>query len=294
VTETTLPDCSIPFAKLTGAGNDFVVLEAARAPAESLLGAWVRRVCARAVGVGADGVVLVDEAAGQHATRLRFFNPDGLEHDFCGNGLRCAARWLALQRGQDPTDLFLVTAAGPVEARVEGRLVRTTLPDIETGPEPVETLAPGLEGRGFRQRAGVPHLVVLVDDPYLVDLARYGPVLRHDPRFAPDGVNVDLVSAAQGRQAVIRTWERGVEGETLGCGSGAVAAALVLAEVAGWTSPIELLTRSGEGLTVSLERLTGTRRRVSLSGQARTVYHGQLSVEACDYDPTSIRGRNAL
>jgi diaminopimelate epimerase len=155
-------------------------------------------------------------------------------------------------------------------------MVRTELPEVTGEPLPVEPLPDGLEGVAYAVTAGVPHLCVLVAEPAQVDVVSWGRRLRHDPRFEPEGVNVDFVTRDPASPVPIRTYERGVEDETLACGSGAVAAALVLFRTAERESPVVFETRSRELLEVVIEPAGGARYRVALGGSARLVYRGEL------------------
>jgi diaminopimelate epimerase len=263
------------FLKMSGAGNDFIVLPEAEAVNAPRREAWVRQLCARGVGVGADGVVLVGEGRGGEPARVRFYNADGGEADFCGNGLRCAARFLALNGAASPLDL--VTAWGTVRAEVAEATVRVTLPDVNEEPRRVEPVGHGVVGEAYFLHAGVPHIVVLVQDPEALDVANFGALLRSDTRFGSEGTNVDFVAADAKAPVAIRTFERGVEGETLACGSGAVASALVLFRLRGMASPIRFATRSGSILEVSFASRRDGGYHVALAGEARLVYRGELA-----------------
>jgi diaminopimelate epimerase len=259
----------LPVTKMSGAGNDFVVLDAAAAASVQDLRAWVRRVCRRGLSVGADGVLVVSPEDG--AVRVRFYNPDGGEA-FCGNGSRCAARFAVL-RGLAGRSLRLRTAAGEVAAEVIGDRVRLRLPaPRDLGPW--EGRAGGEPLAGRRIVAGVPHLVLEVEDVAAAPLERWGPALAHAPEFGAHGTNVDVVSARAEGGLSIRTWERGVEGETLACGSGAVAAGL-FAAIGGRGSDLTLVPASGIPL-----RVQAGPDAAFLEGDARVVFEGTLSEEA--------------
>jgi diaminopimelate epimerase len=256
--------------KMSGAGNDFVVLDAESARGIPDLAAWARRVCRRGLSVGADGVLVVSAEDG--AVRVLFLNPDGGEA-FCGNGTRCAARFAVL-RGLAGETLRLRTAAGDVEARVQGAHVRLELP----GPQ---DLGPweGSSLSGRRILAGAPHLVLEVDDVGAAPLDRWGPALAHHPDFGLAGTNVDVVARGADGVLRIRTWERGVEGETLSCGSGAVAGAHFLALRQG-TVEVPVLPASGILLRVILRGSLTAPTGALLEGDARVIFEGTLPEEA--------------
>jgi diaminopimelate epimerase len=267
----------VRFEKMSGAGNDFVVLAASAW--ESLSGdraAWVRAVCRRGLSVGADGVLVVsNEAPGR--VRVVFFNPDGGEA-FCGNGSRCAARYAATKGLAGAADMTLITSFGEVPAVVDGPTVHLTLPP----PEDLGTLT--LEGdaatfRGRRIFAGVPHVVFPVEELASFPLERIGPVLRRHPKLGPSGANVNLVERDERGRIHVRTWERGVENETLACGSGAVAVALA-ARLDGAPETVVVVPRSGFALTVSIPGDPAHPLSARLSGDARFVFEGVLGPEA--------------
>jgi len=267
----------IPFSKYSGAGNDFVLAGDEQLP-EGAPSDLARRICPRSTGIGVDGLVVVSrDAPGRF--RVRFFNPDGSEIDMCGNGARCASRYLVDEGWADPRHV-LVTAQGPIQSEVGGgdvALVYRLLPEVEAHPE-LET--PLGARRAWLVRIGVPHLVLPVEEMpggSIEDLCR--PLRRH-PALGPGGANVNLVQLDGESSGRIRTWERGVEGETSACGSGAMSALLALsgADLAG--SELDLTTHSGASLHVT--RLgTGTAdtrqggEPVRLAGPARRIFLGR-------------------
>jgi diaminopimelate epimerase len=262
------------FYKMSGSGNDFVMVDATREPPGNLASASVvQAVCARATGIGADGIVFL-EASQTADYRMTYLNSDGSRADLCGNATLCSAR-LASELGLIGEGPFRVeTDAGVLDARL-----------LEEGPEvdlrPVTDVRPRLPFRlesgeswiGFAL-AGVPHLVARVEDVSTVDLLGRGRPLRHDPSL-PHGANVNFVSPDGAGGWRIRTFERGVEGETLACGTGAVATAVLLQEAAEIEQRVALTTRSGRRLRVRLERVSSG-WRPSLSGEARLVFEGRF------------------
>jgi diaminopimelate epimerase len=262
------------FYKMSGSGNDFVMVDAMREPPGGLSEpSVVQAVCARATGVGADGIVFLEPSSSAEY-RMTYLNSDGSRADLCGNASLCSAR-LATELGIVGGGEFRVeTDAGVLGARL-----------LETGPEvdlqPVSDVRPTLPFRleagerwmGFAL-AGVPHLIVRVDDVATVDVVGRGRPLRHEPSL-PHGANVNFVSPIGADSWRIRTFERGVEGETLACGTGAVATAILLRETGEAAGQVKLTTRSGRVLRVRLERVGG-RWRPSLSGEARMVFEGRF------------------
>jgi diaminopimelate epimerase len=265
----------VDIVKMSGAGNDFIVI--GREQASSLgtaFDAWVVGVCRRGLSVGADGVVLVT-ARGDGVADVRFFNPDGSEA-FCGNATRCAARYVAM-RSRCGVELTLHTAIGSVPARLRGERVALELPVPVDRGELAWTVA-GERHVVHWIDAGVPHALIAVEDVDAAPLSSWGPALRRHPVFGPGGTNVDLVALAPGGVRV-RTWERGVEGETLSCGSGAMAAGL-WARLHGAGERIRVGTASGIDLEVCLVGPPAQPSGATLEGDARIIFEGVVTAEA--------------
>jgi diaminopimelate epimerase len=267
----------IAFFKMTGSGNDFVMLDGRSTPAERWTSAMVTALCDRRNGVGADGLVVLTPAGGS-SVRMTFWNSDGSRAAMCGNAALCSAR-LSVSLGLvPPGQLCLLTDAGTVEARAEGQqeLAEIRMPDFEL-PAEVPGLGTG-QGESWLVAAtvGVPHLVVRVPNIESIDVLGRGRQLRFDPRLGAAGANVNFVapSARPGEPWLIRTYERGVEGETLACGTGTVAAALALADRAEAQLPVRFRARGGPELLVR-GRIDGRRATDAwLGGQGRLLFRG--------------------
>jgi diaminopimelate epimerase len=265
------------FYKMTGGGNDFILIDNREGKVDAdALRPSIPLICRRRFSVGADGLIILEHSAKAHF-RWRFFNADGSEAEMCGNGGRCAAR-LAHLLGMAPADLTFETRAGLIKAQVKGTIVQLTLPppsDIRLG---IFLPIGDKEISVDFVNTGVPHAVILAPDLHEVDVVGLGRRIRQHEAFQPGGTNVDFISVDNGRVA-IRTYERGVEDETLACGTGAVAAAII-AGVRGLTSsPTTVIPRSGEPLIIYSEG-TGKIKEVSLEGEVRMIYHGWLDEEA--------------
>lgn len=262
------------FFKMSGSGNDFIVVDATGQSADDLLERdMVRALCARATGIGADGVVLLEHSSVADY-RMTYLNSDGSRANLCGNASLCSAR-LASELGLLKTTEFKIqTDAGVLAARLSNEGAEIDLPAVrDVRPGLPIRLEPGERSIGFAL-AGVPHLVVRVDDVEIVDVVGRGRPLRHHASLE-QGANVNFVSATGGVWRV-RTYERGVEGETLACGTGAVATAILLAVGAEITDRVALMTRSGRLLQVRLSKAPGGGWQPSLSGEARIVFQGQI------------------
>ncbi|MBA3554251.1 MAG: diaminopimelate epimerase [Gemmatimonadales bacterium] len=261
--------------KMTGSGNDFVVLDGRATEPDRWPAARVSAICDRRTGVGADGLVILSpDGAGRVA--MTYWNSDGSRAALCGNAALCSARLAVYLEMAGPGDLCLLTEAGVVRARADGAgdAAEINVPDF-----PVPEEVPGLEpAPGERWVAlgipGVPHLVVRVDDIEEIDLHGRGRALRFDPRLGPPGANVNFVAppAAPADAWLIRTYERGVEGETLACGTGTVAAGVALAARGEAPLPIRFRSRGGPELVVRATIHGTSASDVWLGGQGRLVF----------------------
>ena len=262
------------FWKMSGSGNDFVFLDGRTAGVAALeTPEAIGRICSRTEGIGADGVVIIQPTATE-AFSIRYFNRDGSRGELCGNASLCSSR-LAVQLGFAKADGFTFsTDAGLISGRlVAGEAEIDLQPAQGLRPDAGIALESGEQRMGFID-TGVPHLVVLVTDAESVDLMRRGAELRRHPSLAA-GANVNFLSPA-GAMWRMRTYERGVEGETLACGTGSAASAAILEAWGLAKSPVELLTTSGRILTATV-RHSGPEIRPSLKGEGRLVYSGEIA-----------------
>ena len=273
--------------KMTGSGNDFVMVDARHTTPADWSVADIRAVCARGTGIGADGLVFVGPGSRPDTVRMVYFNSDGSRAAMCGNAALCSTR-LAARLGMAPSQrMTLETDAATYESRCapasDGERAELHLAPVQA-PTAVAgiTTAPG-ERKAVLGTVGVPHLVILVDDVEGVDVQGRGRVLRSDPALGPAGANVNFISpggASGGRASEwrMRTYERGIEDETLACGTGAVAAACALA---GWglaEPPMSFWTRSERRLEVRARRSAeGSYDDVWLAGEARVVVRGVIN-----------------
>lgn len=262
---------------MSGAGNDFIVVGPDDARGVEDRAGWARRVCTRGLSLGADGVLFV-ERAGPGRVRVHFVNPDG-SAAFCGNGSRCAARYAHLA-GLAGERMTLLTEIGEVPAELRGTRVRLVLPaPVDHGER--EAACGASVHRGRFVTAGIPHFVVFVDDLAGAPLDVWGPELRRHSVFGAAGTNVNLASF-DGAAVRMRTWERGVERETLCCGTGAVAVALA-ARLRGAPERVEL--RPAGGIPVHVELPGGPRSlgAAVLEGEARVLFRGEIEPEAWEW-----------
>ena len=269
----------IPFMKMSGSGNDFILIDH-REPflKEDRLKDFIQKVCRRRVSVGADGLILIERSE-KADFKWRFYNADGSEAEMCGNGGRCAARFACLKGITGPS-LKFETLAGILSAQVDGKKVKLEMTK-PFGVKLDEAISIEGEERIFSSiNTGVPHAVLFSEDLEELDILRRGRAIRYHPLFAPSGTNVDFVQVEKGPQLSIRTYERGVEGETLACGTGAVAAALIAAFKGLVKSPVSIKTRGGEVLMVYFEIEGREVKRVFFEGDVHFIYEAEMWEEA--------------
>lgn len=263
------------FYKMSGSGNDFVFFDCRDLPPGDLEStARIMELCARGPGVGADGVVFILPASAGRAYRMRYFNADGSLGALCGNATLCSVK-LAVELGYASPDGFeLETDAGTLTARFRGGLPEIDLEavtDVQADYTPIQKS--GEESLLGFAMAGVPHVVIACPDVETADVLGRGSELRSHPSLA-EGANVDFLSETPAGWSM-RTYERGVEGETLACGTGAVASAILLKEWGRIGDQVSLRTKSGRTLDVSLRRQNDT-WYPSLRGEGRVVFEGRL------------------
>jgi diaminopimelate epimerase len=269
----------IPFYKMSGAGNDFIIIDNRnRVVADQDLNGFIARVCRRKMSVGADGLILIEDSD-QFDFRWRFFNSDGSRAEMCGNGARCAARF-AYVTGIAGTTVSFETDAGVVSARISGERVKVKMPD-PSGLKlayPLKLSERSLEISSIN--TGVPHAVVMVERVTDVDVVSLGREVRFHPAFAPAGTNANFVQRGKGSAIEIRTYERGVEDETLACGTGAIASAIISASLFKMNSPVVVKTRSGVPLNIYFDARNGQFKNIYMEGDARIIYTGDLQPDA--------------
>lgn len=270
---------TIPFYKMSGSGNDFIVIDN-REPKfdEADLNQLIVGACRRKMSAGADGLILVEDAPGVDF-KWRYYNSDGSRAEMCGNGARCVSRFAYLE-GIAGKTLAFETDAGIISGAVNGPKVKIKMTDPTNLGEEASLELTGTRLAYRSIDTGVPHAVIVVEDLEGVDVVGIGRAVRNHPAFAPNGTNVNFIRMENDGTLGIRTYERGVEDETLACGTGNVAAALISSLRHGLPSPVKLLTHSGEYLSIYFEKAGDTFSEVYLEGDARVIYKGELSPEA--------------
>lgn len=281
----------LAFSKMAGGGNDFVVIDNRSGRVGGEAAELARRICTRALSVGADGLILLEPAT-RATFRMRYYNSDGSVGEFCGNGTRCAARF-AFMNVIAGRKMAIETDSGVVGAEVsDGGAVTISLP----APQNFRADRPLRVGQtvvsGSSIRVGVPHYVIFLrDDLWIQDIVPLGRAIRNHVELRPDqGANVNFVVVRDPHSIEIRTYERGVEAETLSCGSGIVSSVAVSALFGRVKSPVSVLTRSGITVEVSFLLDGAELRDVRLKGDARLIYRSSLTPETIEgFDPDFVR-----
>ncbi len=267
----------LDFSKMNGAGNDFVLIDN-RARKIALSRDQVTRLCDRHRGAGADGVILlVPSATGQADWAWEFYNSDGSTGEMCGNGARCFARFVQRLTHVNG-DFTFETIAGVITASLHGERVTVNL--TKPGELRLNQQVPLAGGAQelHTLNTGVPHAVLFVPDADKAMVLQLGPEIRRHPHFAPKGTNVNFVQVLGPNHIRVRTFERGVEGETLACGTGVTASALIAARLHGFNSPVQVQVQGGDQLEVSFKEARGGFVEVRLTGPAEFVFEGRIEI----------------
>lgn len=261
----------VPFAKYSGCGNDFILIDH-RHP----FWPWEKKdlittLCERRLGIGADGIILLENS--QYADfKMRIFNADGSEAEMCGNGIRCLFKFIR-QLGHQAEKFTIESLAGIHSLSLEGDLVSVNM-GIPT--EEKLQLSVACQGQNIvlnYVNTGVPHAVIFVDDLEDERLMQMAPSLRYHKQFQPRGTNVNFVQIKQNNEVHVRTYERGVEGETLACGTGATAVGYLVHKIYKIPFPVKIRTRSGDFLKISVDS------HAIMSGPARHIFQGTFNLQ---------------
>ncbi len=275
-------DCSFPvsFTKMSGTGNDFIIIDHRQSfVAREEQADFARKICRRMFSVGADGLIFIENSERADFS-WRFYNGDGSEAEMCGNGARCAARF-AYREKIAGGKMSFETRAGIIRAEICGEEeVRVEL----TPPRDLRMdLAITLDGKKkplFFVNTGVPHAVFFSEDSN-APVGKWGREIRFHDMFQPAGTNANFVTLQEDGRLLVRTYERGVENETMACGTGAVASALIAAALDKVRSPVKVVTSGGEKLTVAFDLQEDAKvEKVYLMGPAKIIYDGKLNAES--------------
>ena len=264
----------IVYTKASGAGNDFVLVNDLAGNIRVDFARLARAACDRHFGVGGDGLLVLQESSRADFTML-YYNADGSSGGMCGNGGRCIARFAYLEGVAGKSQHFEALDY-LYEAEVGESSVRLHMKDTQGIRKDLRFSVPGGEMAGTFIDTGAPHAVIFVEEIDRLDVMSIGRGIRYDPMFAPSGTNVNFVRIGSGSTIAIRTYERGVESETMACGTGSVASALVSSEVHSLASPVTVAVRSGESLTVRFTKSGLSWTDISLDGSAHMLFTGTM------------------
>ncbi|MFP3983547.1 MAG: diaminopimelate epimerase [Desulfurivibrionaceae bacterium] len=272
----------INFTKMNGAGNDFIIIDHRRPLLDQKdMPSFVRGVCRRKFSVGADGLIFIEES-GETDFSWQFFNGDGSKAEMCGNGARCAARF-AFENGIAGREMSFMTQAGIIRAEVPGDSVKIAM----TPPQDIrlerEVKIDNKTLTLHSLNTGVPHAVILVEDNRETPVKEWGNLIRFHEMFSPAGANVNFVEVTDSNSLYLRTYERGVEDETLACGTGAVASAVAVSLLGKAKDPVQVVTSGGETLKIYFSLHNQPELGVNdvyLEGPARIIYQGELMPES--------------
>ena len=271
----------IPFMKFSGAGNDFVIIDNRDGVVPYENTDFVEKVCQRRMSVGADGVLLVENAE-EADFRMRYFNADGGEVDTCGNGARCISKF-AYVNGIVSEKMRFETNAGIYDSEIVKSDVKVRMSDpFDLRLNFPLQLKDGVHNVCFAN-TGVPHVIFFVEDLEGTDIVDLGRQTRYHDDFKPVGTNANFIRIRDAQTIDIRTYERGVEDETLACGTGSIAAAVVCAALGKVTSPAALHTVSRSVLKIYFDLENGEPKDVYLEGDARIICSGELTEDAWNY-----------
>lgn len=268
---------TLSFWKMNGAGNDFVMLDN-RNLSLKLSKDEIAKLCDRHRGVGADGLLAVEPATDGADWKMRYYNADGGEAEMCGNGARCFARFVNKLHENSLSEVKFETLAGVIGAEFEGDQVRINMSEPHSLKLNQSLNVDDTTLQVHSVNTGVPHAVVFVDDLEKTEVVRLGAGLRYHEAFAPKGTNANFAKVTGPGSIAIRTYERGVEDETLACGTGMVACALIAHELHGFASPVSVLVKGGDTLRIGFEKEGDTYKNVTLFGPADFVFQGSVSV----------------
>lgn len=268
------------FLKMSGSGNDFVMIDNRRGGLSGSAAAWAKRLCHRQEGVGADGLLLLEKSK-KADFRMVYFNADGSRASMCGNGARCMA-WFAHEVGAARSSSTFETDAGLVQATVHDHVAQITMGEAHDYRSDLVVKAAGRSWPVVFLNTGVPHAVCFVPRVDAIDVITAGRALRFHKAFGPAGTNVNFVQRVDSRTLQVRTYERGVEGETLACGTGVIASAIA-AQLKGWVhAPVRCRTAGGDTLEVNFQAQPLNAKRpatcVSLRGPVRVTFKGESYV----------------
>ncbi len=273
----------IKFTKMHGTGNDFIIIDNMKMhiPTDQKGSEIAKTLCIRKFGIGADGLIFIEPSNKTTCHfKWRFFNADGSEAQMCGNGGRCAARFAFINKIA-PKDMKFETIAGEIDASVKDRIVKLKLPNPKDLRLDIKITDNEKEFLLHFINTGVPHTIMFVDDLEKINVVSLGKKIRFHEEFSPEGTNVNFVKVIDKKNICVRTYERGVEDETMACGTGSVASSIISALKDKVISPINVKTRGGEEIKVYFSINNFNITDVFLEAETTIVYNGYLNGDIC-------------
>ncbi len=269
----------LEFTKAVASGNDFIVIDNRSKKIRQSLTLIAKRLTKVKDSIGADGILVLERSKTKNVDfKMRIFNPDGSEADMCGNGLRCIAMY-AFRNKIAKADMVIETKAGILNANVlKNGFVRIGISEPKSLRVNFNISIDGIIHKVSFVNTGVPHAVYFVEDIDSTDVKHLGQKTRFHEEFRPYGTNVNFIEIIDSKNILVRTYERGVEDETLSCGTGSVASSLVSGLLKNCISPISVHTRSREILKVYFKKSEGIVSEVYLEGKANLVYDGRIFI----------------
>lgn len=270
---------TLQFTKAVASGNDFVIIDNRKKTFSSGLAALTKKLTSRKFSIGADGLLVLEKPSKKNANfRMRIFNPDGSEVDMCGNGLRCIALY-AFKKGIAKSFMKIETGAGMLEANcLKNNFVKIGMPEPKSLRLSFNINIDGVIHKANFINTGVPHVVYFVEEIDNFDVKHMGQKTRYNEEFRPEGTNADFAEVIDSKNIKVRTYERGVEDETLSCGTGSVASSIVAGLLRNLKSPISVHTKSGEVLKVYFNKVDDSVNNVYLEGKAEVVFDGRIKL----------------
>jgi diaminopimelate epimerase len=265
----------IPFVKMSGSGNDFVVIDNRKLNIV-VTASWIKKVCHRRFGVGADGVLMIENSQSADF-EMKTFNSDGSECEMCGNGARCIARYAYL-KGIASSKMQFETLVGLVEAEIINKKVKVKLLDPKDSKLNLRINSHCVHFVNM----GVPHTVLFTEEIDKIDVIKLGRELRFHSYFStgffeqPKGTNVNFVEVVNNTQLKVRTYERGVENETLACGTGSAASVCIAAMLGKVNSPVDVITKGGEIIKVYFNKEEARIKNLYIEGNVDIIFEGKL------------------
>ncbi len=266
----------IDFIKAEGAGNDFIIVDSENLASFDNIGRLAKVLCSRKRSIGADGLLIFD-ASKSCDFKMRIFNPDGQEVSMCGNGARCLSLYAHQKKGLK-SNLCLETRAGFLQTEVNGNIIRLKMPEPESIKMDFILKIDNKKIKVDFINCGVPHVVCFVDNVDNYDVVGIGRKIRYHKEFQPEGTNADFIEILNERSIKLRVYERGVEDETLSCGTGAVASSLIAAKKGKVNPPVNVQTRSGQILKIYFDIVGDLFKNIYLEGECNLVYEGKVNI----------------